>query len=226
MMAPIQISLFWYTYYYFTAWIRWAVKTGELWLSVTRTTGHWSTTEMLRVGGFLVLAGPTTYGRLKTMEASSKWNQIVSTKTHQGKKFRNLIHIRFILVMNSKSNQTVLLFRYFTRFRECTAVRLQYGLSVLTWSGALDSWRQTDSWFSVSVCDSVLVPICIQHLCLRKESTEWIPNMSPELWNTFHINRSRFIIILNHKSNVYNITLPFSKLTQSMQVWAFLNMYK
>lgn len=104
MMAPIQISLFWYTYYYFTAWIRWAVKTGELWLSVTRTTGHWSTTEMLRVGGFLVLAGPTTYGRLKTMEASSKWNQIVSTKTHQGKKFRNLIHIRFILVMNSKSN--------------------------------------------------------------------------------------------------------------------------
>ena len=123
-------------------------------------------------------------------------------------------------------NQTVLLFKYFTRFRECTAVRLQYGLSVLTWSGALDSWRQTDSWFSVSVCDSVLVPICIQHLCLRKESTEWIPNMSPELWNTFHINRSRFIIILNHKSNVYNTTLPFSKLTQSMQVWAFLNMYK
>lgn len=102
MMAPIQISLFWYTYYYFTAWIRWAVKTGELWISVTRTTGHWSTTEMLRVGGFLVLAGPTTYGRLKTMEASSKWNQIVSTKTHQGKKFRNLIHIRFILVVNSK----------------------------------------------------------------------------------------------------------------------------
>lgn len=50
-------------------------------------------------------------------------------------------------------NQTVLLFKYFTRFRECTAVRLQYGLSVLTWSGALDSWRQTDSWFSVSVCD-------------------------------------------------------------------------
>ena len=120
--------------------------------------------------GFPCACRNTTYGRLKTMEASSKWNQIVCTKTHQGKKFRNLIHIRFILVINSKSNQTVLLFRYFTRFRECTAVWLQYRLSVLTWSGALDSWRQTDSWFSVSVCDSVLVPICIQHLCLQKKA--------------------------------------------------------
>ena len=67
--------------------------------------------------GFPCACRNTTYGRLKTMEASSKWNQIVCTKTHQGKKFRNLIHIRFTLVMNSKIKSNSITFQVFYKIQ-------------------------------------------------------------------------------------------------------------